>query len=70
MARPLLIADPRNATIEEFEQVSRVGSNETATRCTAIQIMLAGVSRQLVRDALLINNRTLRKWIKRFNQFL
>jgi hypothetical protein len=35
MARPLLIANPENATIEELKQVSRVGSNETATRCTA-----------------------------------
>jgi len=36
MAQPLLIPDPENATIEELKQVSRVGSNETATRCTAI----------------------------------
>jgi recombinational DNA repair protein RecR len=27
MARPLLIANPENATIEELKQVSRVGSN-------------------------------------------
>jgi hypothetical protein len=39
MARVLLIANPENATIEELKQVSRVGSNETATRCSAIQIM-------------------------------
>jgi len=38
MAPPLLIPDPQNATIEELKQVSRVGSNETATRCTAIQV--------------------------------
>ena len=48
MARPLLIANPENATIEELKQVSRVGSNETATRCTAIQMLLAGASRELV----------------------
>ena len=41
MALPLLIPDPENATIEEPKQVLRVGSNETATRCTAIQILLA-----------------------------
>jgi hypothetical protein len=35
MARPLRIPNPENATIEELRQVSRVGSNETATRCTA-----------------------------------
>ncbi len=36
MARPLLIANPENATIEELKQVSRVGSNETATRCNYV----------------------------------
>ena len=50
MAPPLLIPDPENATIEELKQVSPVGYNETATRCTAIQMLLAGVSRELVRD--------------------
>ena len=54
MARPLLIPDAQNATIEELKQVSRVASNETATRCTAIQMLLAGASRELVRDALLV----------------
>jgi hypothetical protein len=48
MARVLLIANPENATIEELKQVSRVGSNETATRCSAIQMLLAGADRQLV----------------------
>jgi hypothetical protein len=48
MARPLLIPHPQNATIEELKQVSRVGSNETATRCSAIQMLLAGADRQLV----------------------
>ena len=48
-APPLLIPDPENATIEELKQVSPVGSNETATRCTAIQMLLAGVSKELVR---------------------
>ena len=68
MARALLKPDPENASIEELKQVSRIGSSETATRCTAIQMLLAGISRQLVRDALLVSNRALRKWINRFNQ--
>ena len=68
MARVLLIANPENATIEELKQVSRVGSNETATRCSAIQMLLAGADRQLVCKALLVTNRALRKWINRFNQ--
>ncbi len=57
MAQPLLIPDAQNATIEELKQISRVGSNETATRCTAIQMLLAGVSRELFRDVLLVTNR-------------
>ena len=67
MARRLLIPDPENATIDELKQVSRVGSNETAARCTAIQMLLAGADRQLVCDALLVTNRALRKWINCFN---
>jgi transposase len=68
MARALLIPNPENATIEELKQVSRVGFNETATRCTAIQMLLAGADRQLVCNALLVTNRALRKWINRFNR--
>jgi len=46
MARPLHIAHAENATIEELKQVSREGSNETATRCSAIQMVLSGADRQ------------------------
>ena len=67
MARPLLIPDPQNATIEELKQLSRVASTETAARCTAIQMLLAGADRDLVCNALLVTNRALRKWISRFN---
>jgi len=48
VARAFLIANPENATIEELKQVSRIGSNQTATRCTAIQMILAGAGRDLV----------------------
>jgi len=68
MARPLLIPDPENATIEELKQVSRIGSSETATRCTAIQMLLAGAERDLVCNALLVTKRALRLWINRFNR--
>jgi transposase len=68
MARPLLTPYPDNATIEELKHVSRVGSSETATRCAAIQMLLAGADRELVCNALLVSNRALRKWINRFNQ--
>lgn len=67
MARPLLIPNPGNATIEELKHVSRVGSSETATRCTAIQMLLAGADRELVCQALVVTNRAIRKWINRFN---
>ncbi len=59
MAQPLLIPDAQNAKIQELKQVSRVACSETATRCTAIQMLLAGVSRELVRDALLVTNNIL-----------
>lgn len=68
MARTLLTPDPENATIEELKQLSRIGSTETATRCTAIQMLLAGAERDLVCNALLVSNRALRLWINRFNQ--
>ena len=48
MARPLVMAHPENTTIEELKHISRVGSNETATRYSAIQMLLAGVDRKLV----------------------
>jgi transposase len=67
MAPPLLIANPENATIEQLKQVSRVGSNETATRCTAIQMLLAGANTDLVCNALVVTNRAIRKWINAFN---
>jgi transposase len=67
MARALLIHNPENATIEELKQVSRIGSSETAIRCTAIQMLLAGADRELVCSSLLVTNRALRKWINRFN---
>lgn len=68
MARSLLIANPANATIDELKQVSRIGSTQTATRCTAIQMLLAGASRELVCNALLVTDRAIRKWINQFNQ--
>ncbi len=64
---PLLIAQRENATIEELKQVSRLGTNETATRCSVIQMLLAGADRQPVCKALLVTNRALRKW---FNNHL
>ena len=67
MARALLIPNPENATIEELKQVARVGSIETAIRCSAIQMLLAGADRPLVCSSVLVTDRALRKWINAFN---
>lgn len=67
MARALLTLDPENVSIKELKDVARVGSSETATRCMAIQMLLAGAERQLVCDALVVSDRAVRKWIRLFN---
>ncbi|MGD8962809.1 MAG: hypothetical protein PVH43_09865 [Desulfobacterales bacterium] len=67
MARPFRIANPENATIKALKQVCRVGSIETATRCTVIQMLLAGANRNHVCDTLFVTNRAIRKWINQFN---
>ena len=67
MARPRLEPNADNATISELKQTGRVGSSETALRCTAIQFLLAGTPRQQVCDALEVTERALRKWVKAFN---
>ena len=67
MAQRLLIANPENASIRELKEAARVGSNETALRCTAIQLLVTGVSRSQVCRALLVGERSLRSWIKAFN---
>ena len=68
MARPLLTPNPENATISELKHVSRIGTTETAIRCTAVQMLLAGADRLMVCNSLLVTNRALRKWINLFNQ--
>jgi len=67
MARPRIHPNPENGTLEELKETSRVGSNETSLRCTAMQFLLTGVPRENVCQALLVTDRALRKWIKAFN---
>lgn len=67
MARRLLKPNPENASIEVLKQTARVGSNETSLRCTAIQFLISGTSREQVCQALVVTERALRKWIKAFN---
>jgi len=67
MARALLKPNPDNASIHELKETGRVGSNETALRCTAIQMLIVGISRAQVCQALIVTERALRKWIGAFN---
>lgn len=68
MARPRLEPNPENATLHELKEAGRVGTSTTATRCTAIQMLIAGISREQVRAALLVTDRALLKWIRAFNE--
>jgi transposase len=67
VARPLLEPHAQNDSIHELKETARVGSSESALRCTAIQMLIVGISRGQVCQALLVTNRALRKWINAFN---
>lgn len=67
MARRLLQPNPENASIQELKEAARVGTHETSIRCTAIQFLLTGTPRAQVCDALVITERSLRRWIRAFN---
>jgi transposase len=68
MARRLLQPNAENASIQALKETARVGSNETSLRCTAIQLLTTGVTRDQVCQALLVSERSLRNWIKAFNE--
>jgi len=68
MGRPCIYPNPENGSIEELKGVSRVGSNETALRCTALQLLLSGVSKESICQALVVTERALCKWIRLFNE--
>ncbi len=44
MVRRLLEPDAENGTRSELKEAGRVGSNETALRCTAGRMLLTGIS--------------------------
>lgn len=67
MARRLLTPHPENATVQALKLLGRVGASETSVRCTAIQMLLSGISRVQVCASLLVTERALRKWINAFN---
>jgi len=68
MAQRLLKPNPENTSMYELKEAARVGSHETALRCTAIQMLLTDISRQQVCQALIVTERALRKWINAFNE--
>lgn len=68
MARRLLEPNPENASIHALKLAARAGSTETAIRCTAIQLLITGVTREQVCQALLVSERSLRHWVKAFNE--
>ena len=61
--------DPENVSIHELREAGRAGSPETSTRCTEIQFLVTGVAREHVCTALLVNERSLVRWIKAFNKY-
>ena len=68
MAQRLLTPNPENASLLDLKALARVGSSETALRCTAIQMLIAGISREQLCQALLVTARAVRKWINAFNR--
>lgn len=68
MARSLLQPNPENASIQALKETARVGSNETSLRCTAIQFLIVGTPRAQVCKALAVTDRSLRTWIRAFNE--
>ena len=68
MAQRLLTPNPENASLLELKELARVGSSETALRCTAIQMLIVGIGREQVCQALLVTDRAVRKWINAFNR--
>jgi len=68
MPRRLLEPNPENGSLLELKETGRIGSNETALRCTAIQMLLTGLRRDQLVQALLVTERAIRKWVKDFNE--
>ena len=68
MARRLLEPNPENSSIHELKNTARVGSSETALRCTAIQMLITGITREQVIQSLIVTERSLRTWINSFNK--
>lgn len=68
MAQSRLEPNPENATLQELKEAGRAGTKEMSVRCTAIQLLICQVSREQVCRALQVSDRSLRRWIRAFNE--
>lgn len=69
MAPQPLIPNPENASLRELKGAGKVGTFETGVRCNAIQMLVVGIPREQVCRALQITERSLRTWIRLFNEY-
>ena len=60
--------NPENASLQALKETARVGTGETALRCTAIQLLIMGIDREQICGALMVSLRSLQKWVKAFNE--
>ena len=68
MVRERLEPIAENSSLWELKEVSRVGSTETAVRCSALQMLIVGIERSQVCQALMVSDKSVRNWIKAFNE--
>lgn len=68
MARRFTLPNPENASKAALVEAGRVGGADTNHRCVAIILLIEGFEPAKVCGALLIAQRTLRKWVKAFNE--
>lgn len=61
-------ANAENASMHQLKETARVGSSETALRCTAIQMLIAEIPREKVCETLIVTKRSLQKWVSTFNE--
>jgi transposase len=69
MAPPLAIPNPENASLRGLKEAGKVGTFETNVRCNAIQMLIVGIPREQVCSALQVSDRSLRTWIRLFNEY-
>ncbi len=68
MARRYAQPNPENASSADLHAAARAGSHETQRRCMAIIMLITGIEREQVCDALLACKSAVRKWVRAFNE--